>query len=172
MSAPYIIPFNHQPVNAGRSTGTYTVPAGKYARVNLDGCVLPSLNGNLIGGTIVQSYPTAMWGTGNTWYFSFNHICDQVTWSATLNSGSNYVATFVNSGPIGVSNYEYLNPTSFTKTGRMNGFNLAYNHSSNGMLSVSLTFTLATHGYIWLKAGDALSFNSGALSFEEYNVIS
>jgi hypothetical protein len=33
MSAPYIIPFNFQPVNTGISNSTYTVPAGKYARV-------------------------------------------------------------------------------------------------------------------------------------------
>lgn len=34
MSAPFIIPFNFQPVNSGTIyNGTYTVPANKYARV-------------------------------------------------------------------------------------------------------------------------------------------
>jgi hypothetical protein len=33
MAAPYIIPFNHQPVNRGTTAGTYTVPSGRYARV-------------------------------------------------------------------------------------------------------------------------------------------
>lgn len=33
MSAPYIIPFNHQPVNTGSGSSTYTVPSGKYARL-------------------------------------------------------------------------------------------------------------------------------------------
>jgi hypothetical protein len=34
MSAPYIIPFNFQPVNSGTiNNASYTVPAGKYARV-------------------------------------------------------------------------------------------------------------------------------------------
>ena len=33
MSAPYIIPFNHQPILTGASSSTYTVPSGKYARV-------------------------------------------------------------------------------------------------------------------------------------------
>ena len=33
MSAPYIIPFNHQPMNVVSGSGSYTVPSGKYARV-------------------------------------------------------------------------------------------------------------------------------------------
>lgn len=33
MSAPYIIPFNQQPVNTGAGSSTYTVPSGKYARL-------------------------------------------------------------------------------------------------------------------------------------------
>lgn len=33
MPAPIVVPFNFQPVNTGRSTTTYTVPAGRYSRV-------------------------------------------------------------------------------------------------------------------------------------------
>jgi hypothetical protein len=33
MPAPFIIPFNNQPVNTGVTAASYTVPAGKYARV-------------------------------------------------------------------------------------------------------------------------------------------
>ncbi len=38
MSAIISIPFNHQPVNTGAGSGTYTVPAGKYARLTFN-CV-------------------------------------------------------------------------------------------------------------------------------------
>jgi hypothetical protein len=33
MSAPYIIPFNHQPISTGVGSSTYTVPSGKYTRL-------------------------------------------------------------------------------------------------------------------------------------------
>jgi hypothetical protein len=33
MSAPFIIPFNFQPVSTSVKTASYTIPAGKYARV-------------------------------------------------------------------------------------------------------------------------------------------
>jgi hypothetical protein len=33
MSAPFIIPFNFQPVSVSVKTGSYTIPAGNYARV-------------------------------------------------------------------------------------------------------------------------------------------
>lgn len=33
MSAPFIIPFNHQPVSTSIKTSAYTIPSGKYARV-------------------------------------------------------------------------------------------------------------------------------------------
>jgi hypothetical protein len=36
MSTPYIIPFNFQPVNVvSASSGSYTVPSGKYAKVTV-----------------------------------------------------------------------------------------------------------------------------------------
>lgn len=35
MSAPIILPFNNQPVSTQKGTGTYTCPAGKYARVRV-----------------------------------------------------------------------------------------------------------------------------------------
>lgn len=35
MAAPYIIPFNFQPVSTSSGSGTYTVPAGKYARITV-----------------------------------------------------------------------------------------------------------------------------------------
>lgn len=35
MSAPFFVPFNFQPTSIQRGSGTYTVPAGKYARVTI-----------------------------------------------------------------------------------------------------------------------------------------
>lgn len=58
MSAPYIIPFNHQPVSTGVSTN-YTVPSGKYARVviNLNASAACSQNDSL--GTGFSGAPSA-----------------------------------------------------------------------------------------------------------------
>lgn len=36
MSAPFFVPFNFQPISIQRGSGTYTVPAGKYARVSVN----------------------------------------------------------------------------------------------------------------------------------------
>jgi hypothetical protein len=36
MASPIILPFNNQPVSTQKGTGTYTCPAGKYARVTVN----------------------------------------------------------------------------------------------------------------------------------------
>jgi outer membrane lipoprotein SlyB len=36
MSAPFIVPFNFQPVSVSVKTGSYTIPSGKYARVYVE----------------------------------------------------------------------------------------------------------------------------------------
>jgi hypothetical protein len=36
MAAPFFVPFNFQPISIQRGSGTYTVPAGKYARVTIN----------------------------------------------------------------------------------------------------------------------------------------
>lgn len=35
MGAPIVVPFNNQPISTQKGTGTYTCPAGKYARVTV-----------------------------------------------------------------------------------------------------------------------------------------
>lgn len=47
MSAPYIVPFNFQPVAISVKTTSYTIPAGKYARVvvNLEGSATFTIGG-------------------------------------------------------------------------------------------------------------------------------
>ena len=36
MSAPFFLPFNFQPSSVAVKTGSYTIPAGKYARVTVE----------------------------------------------------------------------------------------------------------------------------------------
>ena len=57
MTAPFVIPFNFQPESVSVETGSYTVPAGKYARVtvNLEGSATFTIGG-----------ATALRGTQNT----------------------------------------------------------------------------------------------------------
>jgi len=57
MSAPFVIPFNFQPESVSVRTGSYTIPAGKYAfvTVNVEGT-----------GTFTIGGTTALRGTSNT----------------------------------------------------------------------------------------------------------
>jgi hypothetical protein len=57
MSAPFIVPFNFQPDSVSVITSSYTIPAGKYARVvvNLEGSATVTINGT-----------TALRGTQNS----------------------------------------------------------------------------------------------------------
>lgn len=66
MSAPFIIPFNFQPVNTGASSSTYTVPLGKYARITatLTTTAYPS-SLDLVTGQVYHSV-----GNSNTTTFS------------------------------------------------------------------------------------------------------
>jgi hypothetical protein len=63
MSAPMIIPFNFQPVNTVvGTTATYTVPAGKYAIVRLDGTAVAKISSAYASTTGVNASPTATAG--------------------------------------------------------------------------------------------------------------
>lgn len=56
MSAPYIIPFNFQPIATGTVlNGSYTVPSGKYARVLINCHAMARISAATADGTIALS---------------------------------------------------------------------------------------------------------------------
>lgn len=54
MSAPYIIPFNHQPSEVGDNPSTFTCGAGRYARVTLTATV------NFTPGITISGGPSSV----------------------------------------------------------------------------------------------------------------
>lgn len=49
MSAPYIVPFNNEPIAISVKTGSYTIPSGRFAKitVNIEGTGTFTINGVL-----------------------------------------------------------------------------------------------------------------------------
>ena len=173
MSAPYIIPFNNQPSATGTQTGTYTVPAGKYARVNISNCLLPVLNGtalyaniNVDGRSGATTTSTPMYYTpvknahrvnlstsgGAAIYFIFNSI-------TAVASSSVYHLSITTSGSL-TCKFAELNGTGVVQSGvgaTISSFTVDYYDGPD---------------FLWLTTGNTLAFTSGRIHFEEYNIIS
>jgi hypothetical protein len=170
MSAPYIIPFNHQPVTTGVSTsGTYTVPAGKYARVKLN-CVLPTLNGTPL--YINVSINNGQISAAATYAFGVSRNIHRISFSGT----SGAVAVRVNVNATATAN-DYIAtanmPGTLTLTRRLDANYISVNTSANpGTTGFSYDYMDPTMEELWLKAGDVIAFSSGNVFYEEYNEIS
>jgi len=177
MSAPYIIPFNHQPVSTVVSaSGTYTVGAGKYARVSIDNAVLPVLNSvNMYNTVTVSSDAVAGAGNANvSKAYEFYGNMDSVSVINTSNAGGTWHLA-MNSPVASATSYSNTSAATgtITQTRKMSGFICAsMNVTSQGYttsFSISYSSSVAE---IWLKAGDVLTYTSGTIFYEEYNVIS
>jgi hypothetical protein len=144
MSAPYIIPFNHQPAATYQGTGAgtlYTVPSGKYARVTLTAFASFTLATG--GGDTMQP-------NGNT-----NSI------SLWIKTGDVVGATIANSSGGNVNNATFQGYNT-NASGSINGTvvvrstaNGHFYNNSGGIINVTLT-----------------NQNDFYYHVEEYNVIS
>lgn len=164
MSAPYIIPFNFQPVNTVVGTSaSYTVPAGKYAIAKINISASTWLNG--FGGT---SSPVS--GTASTPNSSSTSAC--LPFELILKAGD--ALTFTVSD---ASNYSGSNNGS-TVTFALGAISSSVVVSLNGVLIAKITsstsfgsFTCPTGGAgtAYIVAGNG-NYSSYAIS--EYNQIS
>jgi hypothetical protein len=163
----FFIPFNHQPSLVNRTTGTYTVPAGKYARVTANYSISAQaiINGNT--GFRVDAYSTAANGdVQNGSPFFLLKAGDAISFTS---SGASGTATC----PAG----------SGTNTGQ------AHSTSSDTTLTISINSSTAAifraRAYasisIYRQEGGSLTaigyatFSSSVsctFVYEEYNVIS
>lgn len=152
MSAPYIIPFNNQPVTTGAGTATYTVPSGKYARVTIT--LNTAIYFSASSATTVANFPPS----GNT-------ACDTVVISIWAKTGD--AISFAANSPGATSSagataaVAYLTSTS-TMTALLNGTAFAKaSATATFITSNSASSTVTSEG-----AGSATYY------YEEYNVIS
>ena len=172
MSAPYIIPFNFQPVSTvASSSGTYTVPAGKYARVTMSNAILPILNSvnlyttkSLLGGKagVVITAATLMQLTSK----NVHRV------NIGMNSGN---STYVNFGTVTVttSNYDltFTTSSSFSFSSPVNTEVISIMNPT-GNVVISLSVDTCNIQEVWLKAGDIFTYSAGSIVYSEFNVIS
>jgi hypothetical protein len=182
MSAPMIIPFNFQPVNTGATTGTYTVPAGKYAYINLSSSLLPILNGvNLyVTRDMFPAYRVLAPGN-NTYYFPL--LATNIHRVNLQNSvGGAYYGYIVNGDSYDHITLDFLLYTSHIKgTGSTSVLSYLFPARANpsgilirftsGAINL-LTADICNVDNLWLKAGDVVSQSAGLITYQEYNVIS
>lgn len=174
MSAPYIIPFNHMPASSGlHTTGAYTVPAGKYARISIGNTILPVLNS-------VNMYSSKTTGGDNSIAPTANSINP-----IGIASNSVHKVTIAFTGLQPKWGFGPIN-----RDGTASGFHgfatTPYVFGSPTDVNGMWFYTTSTLAYptsitidsytgpteIWLKAGDVLSYLAGSLFYEEYDVIS
>lgn len=168
MSAPFIIPFNQQPDSSNFFiTGSYTIPAGKYARVTAD-CVqggIFSINSNQVIITenpLTYSLNNVVSGTVTT--FGAGYIYE-VSFGAHATNGS------------GILNNAAVIPIVTTdlskvyKLGPGSTFTSTVNYDVVG-IGIPLR-NLNVRDYYWVKTGDILTItNTCRVHVELYNMIS
>lgn len=172
MAAPFIIPFNNQPVQTVATTANYTVPAGKYSRVCISNTIAPLLNSAVLYESITHTGVFTIGVTTQvTMVLAMN--CRRVTFGFTsLISG-----LYTSFGPtVSTSIYHKVvsSGTTLQFVGDLKGgtqISFIYGAASTQLTSITYeTNTLKNE--LWLKAGDVISYSSGYISYSEYNIIS
>lgn len=171
MSAPYIIPFNFQPVSTvASSSGTYTVPAGKYARVTISNAILPVLNSvnlfknkNLYGNKNQSLSAATVFNLVSTNVHRINFTMNGST-STFVGIGS--LATITNS----IYDYTFTTSGSWTFTTPSDTTAITMLNTINVLIALSVDTCDIQE--IWLKAGDVLTYSDGSIVYSEFNIIS
>lgn len=172
MPAPFIVPFNNQPVNTGVTTASYTVPAGKYSRVivtvGLTASVSKSPVASATTGAAAQagSY-TANQGSFNDKLELWLKAGDVLSFTTSVASGA-VSATSITTVASGV--YFRATSSSTQTTISLNASALAtfYATAQIGFYYVPQTTVVSTAVDIGTFTGAA----SVVTHFEEFNVIS
>jgi hypothetical protein len=177
MSAPFIIPFNFQPVTTSVKTSSYTVPAGKYAKV------VPSRADFTINGSSLSSSESATvvasGSSATTFqiYVQANSLLTQIT--LVQLGASNNTTGSISVGAQVVTPVASLSRTS-TGTSTQSysyemGSSLYTLYASSTAVSGSATFTvnyskIFSAQEIWVPSGTVLA--GTMYSVTEYNTIS
>jgi hypothetical protein len=171
MSAPFIIPFNFQPVQTVVSTASYTVPTGKYSKVLIEKAILPVLNSVSMARTAILTSNIVTGTTGVI--FGTPYDCSRLT----LNFNTS-VIIYVHFSPTVAASSTIYTATNSSAT------NIVFNGEIKGGTPISVATSSAATitsvvselkpplGELWLKAGDVLTYSAGNIVYTEYNVIS
>lgn len=153
MSAPYIIPFNHQPsLTAAYANSGVTVPSGKYARIRFTLSVTAYLThsgGTAIGASIEIDKTDSNCTTGDVWL----KAGDVISVSNSAPSGSVVTTAGV------VNNITATSTSSILLGGTI-------------ISSVSAVVSASWTGSAADRAVDRNGTANVYFSYEEYNVIS
>lgn len=202
MSAPFIVPFNFQPVSTTIKTASFTVPAGKYGLIKMlvftlvdttytlaantsgtktvteDECML------FINGVSAIAYPYAISSVVN---ISSNGTLRSATIQMPASYGLCQIAirqvASTTGTPSGSCAIQYNTTTIVTaalNTGAAGIGNCTLNSYQNGSSSTfSSTVTQAfsplnySQSDAWVKSGDVITIPTGGkFIFTEYNMIS
>lgn len=172
MSAPYIIPFNHQPVATGIQENSYTVPSGKYARVTIPICLVAYCVGDNLNagpGTANLTSISTFSDSKNERFEIWLKAGDQITTETILASG-NATYSFSWTGATSGNRTDNSVGTTYSNI-RINSVLLAQ-YLAVAQASVSITFNEASSGS---ASGTYASFSGSGTAkifYEEYNQIS
>lgn len=171
MAAPFIIPFNNQPVQTVATTANYTVPAGKYSRVCISNAIAPLLNSAVLYESITHTGVFTIGVAQVTMVLAMD--CRRVTFGFT-GLGNGLYTSF---GPtVSASIYHKLvsSGTTLQFVGDLKGgtqISFIYGSASTQLTSITYE-TNPLKNELWLKAGDVISYSNGYISYSEYNIIS
>jgi hypothetical protein len=181
MSASFIVPFNQQPVSTSVKTTSYTIPAGKYARVtgkitsdNSFSTATGTLGFLAIDGSPVQYVNNyginRVWSTGLTNFFT---IPTQSSGNMTYwiqNTGAGATAFTIN----GVFSISLA--AGATSTGSFNvtpGDQLNFSVAQTGRFYGAVIGNKSIDISLWVPAGTVLTGSVLPIwVVEEYNMIS
>lgn len=178
MSSPYVIPFNHNPIANASTTSTYTVAAGKYARVCLNNVVKPVLNSIILYRNVelVNAWPYTT--TASTIYTTPFADVQAITITRS-NTTFAFYALISATGTVTSTNASFVLANTvgsavMTFSGKgitITGISVIAQSTGGNVTSILASIYDGSND-LWLKGGDVLSFTAGTLYYEEYYSIS
>jgi len=172
MSAPFIIPFNNQPVSASVKTSSYTIPSGKYALVKT---LTPRLS---IDGVDINPLRTVTGSVPNSTSVTVNYdlsIETNTSLISTANFSTSGTGTYINVFSGGYVLFSASASSTFITNGAHFGnirVQMGQTTTGNRSYSFSLNFypEISSQTSFWVNSGTVI--NGASYVVEEFNVIS
>lgn len=183
MSAPFVIPFNHNPASTTIKTASYTVPSGKYVRVN---CLNPFLTVNGVdthkimtatlavtaAATVTASYPLPEYSFISSYSITRSGSASGASTITVSQKSENETATWdeflQTRSAIGTSSGTNITVGSSRAFLFFN--NISGNVSATGSSTITIFYANNLIKDIWFPSGTVL--NGFSFIVEEYNQIS
>lgn len=168
MSAPMIIPFNHEPVTSTIKTSNYTVPSGKYARVYVKDSMLPTLNSVPMYKSTLHVHSVAVGTAANV--IAPTDADSMIATFTSLSGNPVFFGTTSAVNSLACFYTQTVAATVYVPVKVSCGFSFWIQGSSPTLTGI--TYCKNPDGWFWMKSGETLGILSGYIHVEEYNVIS